>query len=83
MRGGVVFREDPSAVVGGEDEDGVDGEEGHIRGHGCAGEGVRAHRGRGCRRLSGTRSWGGMGKQGRQCIGVVKLSLKLFDEALL
>lgn len=27
---GVVFCEDAGAVVGGEDEDGIDGEEGHV-----------------------------------------------------
>lgn len=30
---GVVFCQDAGAVVGGEDEDGVNGEEGHVRGH--------------------------------------------------
>ena len=30
---GVVFCEDAGAVVGGDDEDGVDGEEGHVGRH--------------------------------------------------
>ena len=33
MRGGVVFCEESCAVVCGEDEDGIHGEEGHIRCH--------------------------------------------------
>ena len=33
---GVVFCEEAGAVVGCEEEDGVDGEEGEVGGHGCA-----------------------------------------------
>lgn len=35
VRGGVVFCEEAGAVVGGEEEDRVDGEERHVGGHGC------------------------------------------------
>lgn len=35
---GVIFGEDAGAVVGGEDEDGIDGEEGHIGRHDSGGE---------------------------------------------
>lgn len=34
VRGGVVFSQDAGAIVGGEDEDGVDREEGHVGRHG-------------------------------------------------
>lgn len=47
MRGGVVFCEDAGAVVGAEEEDGVDGEEGEVGGHGAVVG--RGERGRGWR----------------------------------
>lgn len=37
---GVVFCEDAAAVIGAEEEDSVDGEEGHVGGHDCGGGGV-------------------------------------------
>lgn len=33
MGSGIIFCEDARAVVGREDEDSIDGEEGHVRGH--------------------------------------------------
>lgn len=38
--GGVVFCEKAGAVVGGEEEDGVDGEERHVGRHGCGSGGA-------------------------------------------
>ena len=38
MRSGVIFGEDAGAVVGGEDEDGIDRKEGHVGRHCSGGE---------------------------------------------
>ncbi len=38
MGSGVILSEDAGAIVGGEDEDGIDGEEGHVGRHYSAGE---------------------------------------------
>lgn len=40
MGWGIVFGEDAGAVVGGEDQNCVDGEEGHVGRHFCGGKGV-------------------------------------------
>ncbi len=44
MGSGVIFGEDAGAVVGGKDEDGIDGEEGHIGRHHSGGARVEEER---------------------------------------
>ena len=71
--GRVVFCQDPGAVVGGEDEDGVDGEKGHVRRHGRDG-GVQAHQERIAREVGSAMSWSEVVRQARPDIGVAELS---------